>query len=53
MYQNFLVDGETFTQTETVAVNDKLSSKDQILLMENALIVVRRDPNFREVKRST
>jgi protein involved in polysaccharide export with SLBB domain len=50
VYQNFLVDGETYTQTETVAINDNLSSKNQVLLLENSLIVVRRDPNFREVE---
>jgi protein involved in polysaccharide export with SLBB domain len=50
VYQNFLLDGETYTQTETVAVNDDLSSKNQVLLLENALIVVRRDPDFREVE---
>ena len=50
VYQNFLVDGETYTQTETVAVNDDLRSKDQVLLSENSLIVVRRDPNFREIE---
>jgi protein involved in polysaccharide export with SLBB domain len=52
VYQNFLIGRETYTQTETVAVNDKLSSAaaDQILLSENALIVVRRDPDFREVE---
>ena len=50
VYQNFLVDRETYTQTETVAVNDNLSSKDPMLLLENSLIVVRRNPNFREVE---
>ena len=50
VYQNFLVDGETYTQTETVSVNANLRSKQPLLLMENALIVVRRDPDFREVE---
>ena len=50
VYQNFLVDGETYTQTETVSVNPNLSSNEPLLLVENALIVVRRDPDFREVE---
>jgi len=50
VYQNFLVDDETYTQTEIIAVKDDLSSADQVLLSENALIVVRRDPDFREVE---
>ena len=50
VYQNFLIDGEIYTQTETVSVNANLRSKQPLLLMENALIVVRRDPDFREVE---
>ena len=50
VYQNFLSDGQTFTQTEMVAVGDDLTLEDQVLLSENALVVVRRDPNFREVE---
>ena len=50
VYQNFLYDGETFTQTETVSVRDNLSLEQSVLLQENALIVVRKDPDFREVE---
>ncbi len=51
VYQNFLYDGETFTQTETVSVRDNLTSEQEVLLQENALIVVRKDPDFREVEK--
>jgi protein involved in polysaccharide export with SLBB domain len=50
VYQNFLMDGEIYTQTEIVEVNDNLNSVDQVILSENALIVVRRHPSFREVE---
>jgi protein involved in polysaccharide export with SLBB domain len=50
LYQNFLFDGETITQTETVPVGDNLVAKDQVLLNENTVVIVRRDPNFRKVE---
>lgn len=50
VYQNFLQNGQTITQTETIAISDNLSAEKEIPLLENALIVVRRDPNYRVVE---
>lgn len=50
VYQNFLFDGQTFTQTEVVAVNTNLTSRNQVLLIPNSLIVVRKNPDIREVQ---
>lgn len=50
VYQNFLFEGETFTQTEKVAVEDNLVTQKPVLLQENSLIVVRKNPDFREVE---
>jgi protein involved in polysaccharide export with SLBB domain len=50
VYQNFLQNGQTITQTETIAISDNLSAEKEIKLFENALIIVRRDPNYRAVE---
>jgi protein involved in polysaccharide export with SLBB domain len=50
IYQNFLESGQTITKTERIAVNDDLSTENQVELFENSLIVVRRNPNFRVVE---
>jgi protein involved in polysaccharide export with SLBB domain len=50
VYQNFLQNGQTITQTETIAIGDNLIAEKDIQLFENALIIVRRDPNYRVVE---
>jgi protein involved in polysaccharide export with SLBB domain len=50
VYQNFLQGTQTITQTETIAFNVDLKSENDIQILENALIIVRRDPNYRVVE---
>ena len=50
VYQNFLQNGQTITQTETIAISENLTAEKEIRLFENALIIVRRDPNYRVIE---
>lgn len=53
VYQNFLNEDSMVTQSETVSVDARLITQKPILLQENALVVVRKDPNYRKVEEVT
>jgi protein involved in polysaccharide export with SLBB domain len=50
VYQNELREGETFTRVDVVSFDDKMISNRNIALSPNSLVIVRKDPNFREVE---
>ena len=53
MYRTFISEGKKYTQSETVSVDETLSSEKYVFLAPNALVVVRRDPSISAVEKVT